>query len=479
MDERSARDVVLVRAIETADAARETWTDDDRAWALRTAGEIVGEDAPADVFLARRAALVLERLRGRFPRFAPLAALPGPRGWLVVAVVLGAFALGVAGADVGPAHAINLLAPPVLALFAWNLAVYAALLVHAAWPRRRKAGPGPVRRSVVRAFRDVVRTSRGRFASMPLAVALQRFAGDWAALATPLWQQRAARLLHVGAAALAAGMIAGLYLRGIALEYRANWQSTFLDAAGVARILRVVLAPGAWLTGLRIPDAAQLQALAGTGAGENAARWIHLYAATILVVVIVPRLALASLAWLRERALRMRFPLALDTPYFERLVRAWREGRLRVVVVPYSYEAPAASRDGLVRLLERTHEAGVDVDFAAPIAYGSDALPRTGAAALGAVVALFNAAATPERENQGAFVEALQRSLGAAAVVAIVDTSPFVERFGTDARRLGERERAWRGVLEACGVEPMFVRLAARDAGTAGAELAHRLDRVA
>jgi hypothetical protein len=478
MDERSARDVVLVRAIETADTARETWTDDDRAWALRTTGEIVGERAAPDAFLARRADLVLERLRGRFPRLAALGAVRPGRAWIALMAALGAFVIGVVGADVGPAHAINLLAPPVLALLGWNLGVYALLIAHVA-VRRRAGEPGPLRRAIVRGLRDVARASRAKLAPAALAVALQRFAGDWAVLATPLWRQRAARLLHAGAAALAAGMIAGLYLRGIALEYRASWQSTFLDAADVARILRVVLAPGAWLTGIRVPDAAQLEALAGQGGGENAARWIHLYAATILLIVIVPRLVLAAIAWLRERRLRTHFPLALDTPYFERLVRAWREGRLAVRVVPYSFDVPAASREGLVRLLERTHEAGVDVEWAPTIAYGEDVHRRVDAGAHAAVVALFNATATPEREAQGALVEALQRTIGSSALVAIVDTSPFVERFGDDARRLAERERAWRGVLEAFGVEPLFLRLSAPDVTRADAELANRLERAA
>lgn len=478
MDERSARDVVLVRAIETTDTARQTWTDDDRAWALRTTGEIVGERAPTEVFLARRAELVLERLRGRFPRLAALGAIRPGRAWIGLVVALGAFVIGLAGADVGPAHAINLLAPPVLALLAWNLGVYALLAAHAA-VRRRSAESGPLRRMIVHGMRDVARASRAKLAPAPLAVALQRFASDWAVLATPLWRQRAARLLHSGAAALAIGMIAGLYLRGIALEYRASWQSTFLDAADVAHILRVVLAPGAWLTGIRVPDAPQLEALAAQGGGENAARWIHLYAATILLVVTVPRLVLAAIAGLRERRLRTHFPLALDTPYFARLVRAWREGRLAVLVVAYSFDVPAASREGLVRLLERTHEAGVDVEWGPRVAYGEDVHRSLDAGAHAAVVALFNATATSEREAQGAFVETLQRMIGSTALVAIVDTSPFVERFGDDARRLAERERAWRSVLEASGVEPLFLRLAAPDVTRADAELAERLERAA
>src|SRR5690348_8879827 len=181
MDERSARDVVLVRAIETVDTARETWTDDDRAWALRTTGEIVGERAPADVFLARRADLVLERLRGRFPRLAALGAIRPGRAWVGLVVVLVAFVLGVVGADVGPAHAINLLAPPVLALLAWNLGVYVLLVAHVA-TRRRSGESGPLRRAIVHGLRDVARASRAKLAPAPLAAALQRFASDWAVL---------------------------------------------------------------------------------------------------------------------------------------------------------------------------------------------------------------------------------------------------------------------------------------------------------
>ena len=475
MDERSARDVVLVHAIETADAARETWTDDDRAWALRTAGAIVGEHAPPDLFLARRAALALERLRARFPRLAALSALPPASGMVGTAIAAGAFLVGAAGASVGPSRTINLLAPPVLALFAWNLAVYAGLLFHAlSRPRDRS---GPLRAAVARWLRGARRASGPRGAPPVLAVAFRGFAMEWTKLALPLWQQRAARLLHLGAACLALGMIAGLYLRGVALEFRANWQSTFLDAADVSRILRIVLAPGAWLTGLPVPDERHVATLGGAGAGENAAAWIHLYAATMLVVVILPRLALAGVAWFREHRLASRFPLPLDAPYFARLLRAWREGPGHVLVVSYGYDPPSASRSGLERVLARSHDGSADVEWAPTVAYGDDALPDPGTPT--AIVALFNFAATPERENQGAFAETLRvRAPAGVPVVALVDTSAFVERFGADARRIGERERAWRSLLEPAGLEPLFVRLVDADTRGADDEFARRLDRV-
>ena len=73
-------------------------------------------------------------------------------------------------------------------------------------------------------------------------------ARDWTALAAPLYAARAARILHLAAAALALGVVVGLYVRGIAFEYRATWESTFLDAPTVRTLLAFAYAPGAWLT---------------------------------------------------------------------------------------------------------------------------------------------------------------------------------------------------------------------------------------
>lgn len=62
MDEHSALDVIVVRAIETQDRARAVWSDAERAWASRAAAGVVGEMAAADVFAAQRAALVWNAL---------------------------------------------------------------------------------------------------------------------------------------------------------------------------------------------------------------------------------------------------------------------------------------------------------------------------------------------------------------------------------------------------------------------------------
>jgi hypothetical protein len=479
VNERAARDVMVVRALETSDDAREIWSDADRVWAGRAAAEDVGEAAAEHAFLQRRAALVLERIGKRHPAFIASTRARSLRDWIVPVIAVGAFVVGVAGVDLGPAHRINLLAPPVLALLAWNLAVYVALL-GGLLVTSRVAAParvGPLRRSVIGWMRDVARPLRPSGTPVALTAAMARFAAEWSSLATPLWRARAVALLHLGAATLAVGAIAGLYLRGIALEYRAGWQSTFLDAADVERILRLVLAPGAWLTNIAIPHAAHLRTIGGGSDGENAARWIHLYAGTILLVVIVPRAALAISAWIAERRQQRTFPIALGDPYFQGLLRGWRQGTARIAAVAYSYDVPKLNAEGIVKLMTRALQSTVDVQWLPVMAYGADDLPAL-PASLTAVIVVFNLAATPERETYGAFARALAAGpTDAAPVVTIVDTSDFVERFGGEPRRIAERQETWQRTLAAAGFDPVFARLANPDLARDGVALAARLGR--
>ncbi len=427
MNEASAREVVMLRAIETRDADRAFWRDEDRDWATRAAAEVVGEGARADEFLARRAALALERLAPRHAAIGRALRAVTWRGWIGGALVLAALVLGVLSNQLGPAQRVNVLAFPILALLAWNLAVYALLAVRTplAWLSRRAAGP--VRSLVARLAHGAAAPGRG---GDGLAPAIGTFATDWARLAAPLNGARAARVLHWAAAAFALGAIAGMYLRGLAFEYRAGWESTFLSAEQVRAVLAFALAPGSWLTGIAVPGAEHLERIRfGAGDGENAAPWIHLYAATAAAVVLVPRALLALAAGFMER----------------RGARAFG--------------------------------AHADVRFAEPVGYGDeDRLGELPAADLYA--GLFNLAATPERENQSAFLEALRARVGrGGALAALVDETGFARRFASQPERIDERREAWRSALEGLGIEPVFIDLADPDLKAAEAALNAVLDR--
>jgi len=471
MNESAALDIIAVRAIESADRERSVWSDADRAWATRAAAEVVGEAAPPELFLVRRAGLALERLGDRDQALQRVVRSLRWRPWVGYAIVAGALILGVAVDRVGDAQRINVLAPPVLVLLLWNLAVYAAIMIGYIVRYGQARDAGPLGDIVVR-LASGARWIHVRMGG-PLASAVATLTADWTRLAASLYGARAVRILHLAAAALALGVIAGLYLRGIAFEYRATWESTFLAASTVHSLLAVALAPGAMVTGLSVPDLAQVAAIRAPGS-ENAARWLHLMAATLLLIVVLPRLALALFAAVLERHRAAHLPLAVEEPYFQRLLRGLRAGPVPVCVVPYSYTPSPAAIAGLEAIVARVLGGNAALKVAPVVGYGDeDDLPADIVpAAPGPVVALFDLVATPEREAQGAFIAAVAaRAGGAHPLLAVVDETAFRARWSDDPRRLDERRATWRDVLAGPRVTPAFVDLAAPDLPAAEAAL--------
>lgn len=480
MNEHDALLVTAVRSVESADGSRTLWSDADRAWASRAAAEVVGESAPPNVFLARRAALAYERLRTRYAPLRNVVNAVRWRSWIGVVIVVIAFVIGVAIDRIGTSQRINLLAPPVLALLAWNVAVYFVL----AWQAMRRAtsagrvSTGPGRRALVTLAGRLHRLPRHDAAS-PLGAAIATFASNWATCAAPLYYARAARILHVAAALLALGVLTGLYLRGLAFEYRATWESTFLDATTVQRLLAWLLWPGSIVTGIPIPTVQELEAIrtSDAPASANAASWLHLIAATVAVVVIIPRLVLAGFAYALEHYRATRMPVSPDAPYFQRVLRGFRGGPLRVTVYPYSYHVAPASLAGLQSLVSRIFGGSASLVVHSPVAYGSeDEMRSRDKDAIGPTLALFSLAATPEREAHGALVSNLQAVAAGHAVIALIDEAPFREKSGEDARRLDERRASWREILAERSIEPVFVDLRKPDLTALETEFESRLD---
>ena len=477
MDESAALDVTAARAVETGDRDRLLWTDADREWASRAAAEVVGEGASPEDFLGCRARLVLERIGPRQPAVPRTVRALRWRPWVGVVVVVAAFLLGLLVDRIGGGSSINLLAPPVFALLVWNVVVYVSLVVRAIV--FRGGGPGPVRGLLIRlaALRTPLTRHRGGDAGEARRSILTALPADWARLVSPLYGARAARVLHIAAAATALGVIAGLYTRGLAFEYRATWESTFLGAEQVRALLAVTLAPGSWVTGIPVPDAAAIEAIRAP-ASENAATWMHLLAGTVAVVVVIPRVVLALVAGLTERRRATRIALPLSEPYYQRLVSGYIGGAGRVRVVPYSYTVTPEAQAGLDAILSRAY-GGAATTVEAPVAWGDDdALAAlSGAAAPGAgqeaILPLFSLAATPEREAHGAFLDALTARGGTGhPLIVLIDESGFLARWPDDEQRRTERRAAWRDLIAGYRASPVFVDLVSPDLAAAESALA-------
>jgi hypothetical protein len=459
MKEKTARAIMLVKAIEEADQHKEVLTDDDRKFASRTARELAhwhaAEARTASTlpdFLYQRAEQLLKRLSARHKLFGRVA--HGHSGlwgasWLLPVAALLAGAMAERFSD---PHRVDVLSMPLLGVIAWNFLAYLLLLAWALLPSR-KAG---LRRGL--ANRMALGGSHlPRRLPAALAGGVLQFMVDWARLGARLNMARIARILHWSAAAFAIGAVLSLYARGIISRYAAGWESTFLDPAQVHRLLSLLFAPAERVFGLQaftLDEVRQLQNWNDARPG-NGARWVHLYAASLLLYVVLPRIVLGAIAALQAAWLRQRFPLELDQPYYQQLSAAagGEPGTLRVL--PYSLTVDEARGRGLEALAQEMLGEQARVRLLPPAAYGSEAPPLEPAEGVTNAV-LFGIAATPEQENHGAFLAALGRG---RRLLALLDQSALAAR--TDAVRLRERVELWREFCILHGAEPKVVDLLA------------------
>jgi hypothetical protein len=429
MTEDEARRVVLVQVHEAGEPSP-LWTEDDRLWASRAARQDGAPDF--ERFVVLRARHALERL---LPRDGAARRWLQRRAWRpawVAGMALLAFVLGAAADHIGSPQRVDLLAPPVWAIVAWNLVVYVGLLV----PHPARG----LRRSLARRWQGGPRGVRAL----------------WALPATPLALTRAALALHVAAAALALGVVGGMYLRGLVLDYRAGWQSTFLDAPLVQGVLNVALAPAAAVTGIGVPDVAPLRLAPGSAASASAAPWIHLYAATLLLAVVLPRLALAFAAGVRALLLARRFPLPLQGAYFERLKLQQQGGRAFVDVRPHGAPLTAQAALGLRALLAAVWADALELRIAEPVGYGNEEQAAPAPAGATLRLALFDLGTTPEDEAHGRLIDTLR---GPLPLLVLADEAAFRRRFGTLPERMAERRAVWQRFAERHGARLVSVDL--------------------
>jgi hypothetical protein len=364
-----------------------------------------------------------------------------------------------------------------LLVVAWNLVVYISLIVRATTskgdaPLRHRLLPRVLADATGRAVAAVA--TRSRAFDALLADALGRFAREWLDATRPLLLARAVRAFHLAAAAVGVGLIAGLYLRGIGLDYQAGWSSTFLDATQARQLAAIVYAPASWISGIAIPDAARFEALRWEGGGgEGAARWIHLLAMTALLFVVLPRMVLAFAATFSVLRLRSRAPRPAWLPAYFRSTFGGVVGSVErgvVLVAPYAYEPDPASLERLRAWLPEVVGASLPVDLRASVGYGGEddflaAFSERGGGVADVVVVLFNMASTPEDENHGKLLYAardrLARERQEAQLLVVIDEAPYASRMGGDSARVGERREAWRKFVVARGLEPRFKSLAA------------------
>ena len=309
MEQESAARVMLVRAVE------EVFPQGIAPETLLEARIAAGDPAEGESWIARRATYLVEHALAPYGAVLSRSelALPGP--WLLIVL---AILLGLGSNYLGPSAKIHVLWNPIVILIAWNILVYAALTVASVVGRSSVTSqataevPRPVRRDrptprgyrpglVERFFlRPAVSwllrvkegTEEGIERAKDIGAVSRRFAVLWWPVIRPtlrLWIRRA---LHLCAIGVTAGALCGMYIRGLFFAYDIVWQSTFVkDPQVVALMLRYLLGPAALVLGYPIPDTEAVARMV-TVEGDPAAPWIHLYAVSALLFIVVPRVLL-------------------------------------------------------------------------------------------------------------------------------------------------------------------------------------------
>ncbi len=481
MTEDSARTVCLVKAFESAAQPGNSWSQADAVLAGDRAAQEVGANASDETYIRRRAELAWERITARQPRLARLKTDANWHDWVGWALVAFALVSGVFVDQVGPDNLINLTSLPLFGLLLWNMAVYALLLGQTAGRLfgRYTTDSGPLRRAIAAVV--------GRFRSVALDTANASFRtaywSDWGRVSYPLSKAYVSRLLHLAAAAFAAGVVVSLYYRGFFNEYVAGWKSTFVPAA--ARVVQwyvtAILGTIPSFFGIPPPAADEIAALdlARHPAGVGAAPWIHRITLTVGFIVVLPRVLLAGWAWLAQQRLQRKFPIDLREAYYQRLLRRFRGTTARVFVLPYNYQITPQVALGLNGVIQELFDTDARLEILDPIPIGQEDNPPDAIYSpdLAGRFALFNLTSTPEEENHGALLRTLRaRTRQGPPVIAIIDESAFLKRFGKQGERLDERRALWARFLDGAAIARAFCDLSQADTARAFAGFAFTND---
>jgi len=460
-DPPEIRQCLFLRAVEEADPAGERLSLAERIAATKTAAE---RERGLD-FIRARVGVLGPRLKGPLAQaFAGVARQHGGLpGWTVPAIGAGASLLGWLTHELGREGRVSLLAFPLLGLIVWNLAVVAAALV-GHFKKSRSAAPG-----WLAAWQRVPPPTGDELTDRVVA----RVNQEWAAVSAPAWIARGQRLFHTAALLLAAGVVAGMYARGLVKNYQATWESTFLTQPVVSKLTRIVLGPASILTGIGVPE------VPPQGGLSSAAPWIHLWAGTAGLFILLPRLLLISMSG--RKVARSGMAWADTFGDYEASARRMAEGQPLVArVLPVQCDPEPRLRDGLRAVLQHLWGGQVMIDFLPAVPYGEeDECLEQLTEAPTHLVLLLPMAVTPEDEVHGVLQRGLEKLMAKALVppfaLTVLDGAGFEGRLAgmpEAGRRMGERRSAWEKILGTAWPVLVLDSAARRDPASAAAAVA-------
>lgn len=450
--------ICRVRAIEESDDQNRVW---DKA-TVREGNEEIGKSCGRHLerFLTHRAAWLVARVK--VASILPALELRGLPSWLGSAGWLVAFGAGWWLAALGQEREINLLALPLMGILAWN----ATMVLLSVLTGGGKAGSSRAIVNLTGWLQGLGSRKADAIDNTLEQASRKRFQDLTAPAVTCRFGMRVRAWFHVAAALLALGSVAGMYAHGWSKEYRAVWESTLLDDAAAGKFLGTLFLPASKVTGVDIPleqlPEMRRRSEASAAHPGPALPWIHLYAATLGLFVMMPRFLLVMLELSRAGGVVNRFTMEQEwQSYGERLLACAAGEGAAVEIITYGLSESEASHDRW-RLWARQqwHDHGSAIFHAVPVGGEADFVKGWKPSAT-RVLVIFNLAGTPEVEVHRWLAEALVERKERTMLLLALDDTDLKSRWSSFAdaeQRLKERDNSWRQMMRGLPVTFMDIK---------------------
>ncbi len=450
------RNILLAQAIEEADNGGRLLSDPEKRLADAAAGAPLPQNVSAagqNAFIAKRAASCLGTIEPRLkgdPAWIRSNSFRSRIGIFTIVLLVTAAIVGYLTNELNSDESrINLLSFPLIGILAWNFMIYLIEIFNLFQKHDTANGvSGMICRALFPPFvlKKQEKESGTEFRARSL------FQSRWRQINLAPISARVKATLHLTALILAAAAIAGMYVKGVAKEYRAHWESTFFEnGAQLEPFLKTVLGPAAKVLSNQLPDGAELDKLkkSNNPQGDNAARWIHWYAVTITLFVLSPRLLLGIFWHFRAGSLDRAMPFREISPaYFDRILALATGDSLGIAIVPYAHKPGDNVLQGIRTYMENTFRRPATIHWFKDIAFGEEEeavveIPKNLQPML-----LFNFASTPEKETHLALYKRLSASLpeNSRPYHIILDCEAFdrkSESFNDADERRAARLESW------------------------------------
>ena len=451
--------VLRCRAVEDADTTCRLWSPDVRRQA--TSDAINAAKGQSTEMLRLRSLALMSR-----PETSDKLSLPQLPVWFkpTPIILVLAFVAGWSLVGVGQEREINLLALPLVGLLLWNVTVITLSLFSGLHSGQSRQAPSWLAALMKR---DSSPTSN------PTDAVLAEASLKFREAAMPPSLSRVANLskalLHGGAAVLALGSITAMYAHGWSNEYRAVWESTLLGEQGVATFFRWIFAPASFVSGLQVPlgDLPAMHRTITSPAPHpaEALPWIHLYALTLFLGIVIPRVLFAALETWRSSKAALR---VLASPEWSRYIGQLRndaaprgDGAATLLIHASGLDDAAISR-WQSALLSCWREVG-HIKVTKITSGDEDEFPIQWRPESSWLAFAFSLATTPEDEVHGGLIKQtvakLRESRPDAKAMLLLDATPFESRWKGMAdleSRLNDKTALWRRVT---AETPMDIRL--------------------